>query len=160
MNPQIKRPLTKRARAQTPISSPKIVSALSDYDRAVASLSESCARPHRVLVIEDDPIVARALERHLQILDIDVYIATDSDEALRQYGLRTIDLILTDSIGLPAIRLLRAADSRTPVVVVSGYDYSGDSALAALIGDRGEVRGKPLDTPEFSALLGRWLGEE
>jgi PAS domain S-box-containing protein len=85
-------------------------------------------RGTRVLLVEDDPSLRRALERMLTRLECRVTAAASGDEALRQVetGGLVPDLLLTDTAmpglnGVALIRRLRAARPGLKVIRMSGY---------------------------------------
>jgi DNA-binding response OmpR family regulator len=81
----------------------------------------------RVLVIEDDAMVARVVSRSLEQDEYAVDVsdnATDGTErALRDaYDAILLDLELPDRDGLEVVRALRAAGSATPILIMTGRD--------------------------------------
>ena len=79
----------------------------------------------RVLLIEDEPTTARAIELMLTAEGLNVY-ATDLGEEgsdlgkLYDYDIILLDLNLPDMHGYDVLKKLRAAKVQTPVVVLSG----------------------------------------
>ena len=79
----------------------------------------------RVLLIEDEPTTARAIELMLSAEGLNVY-ATDLGEEgldlgkLYDYDIILLDLNLPDMHGYDVLKKLRAAKVQTPVVVLSG----------------------------------------
>jgi DNA-binding response OmpR family regulator len=102
-----------------------------------------------VLVVEDDPAVTRGYLR--QLGDVArLVVAKDATDALEIATREPVDLLLTDSIGRPAVEALRARGSRLPVLVVSGWDP--DPAWAHLAS---EWLAKPPGAGELEAAVGR-----
>ena len=92
----------------------------------------------KVLIVEDDPDQAAALEIHLQQSGYTVVKASDAAAAVPTAAQVSPDVILLD-LGLPggggltALARLRSAleTSRTPVIVISGSGVEPDWAIAA-----------------------------
>jgi two-component system, chemotaxis family, chemotaxis protein CheY len=79
----------------------------------------------RILIVDDDPVLRRALRDVLEAAGYDVTDAADGDAALRSYGERGADLVLVDLFmpkrdGLEVIQTLRAAIPRPLIVAMSG----------------------------------------
>jgi two-component system KDP operon response regulator KdpE len=110
----------------------------------------------RVLVVEDEPQILRALALNLTARGYDVLSAPDGTTALTHAAGGDIDLVLLD-LGLPdmdgldVIRALRTS-SAVPIVVLSARASSGDTVTAL---DRGadDYVTKPFDMPELLARL-------
>ncbi len=110
----------------------------------------------RVLVVEDDPELRRALALNLTARGYQIHTAADGGEALSQAAARLPDVILLD-LGLPdldGMDVLRAirGSSRTPIVVLSGRTSSGDKVDALEAGADDYVT-KPFDINELVARL-------
>lgn len=87
----------------------------------------------RVLVVDDEPGVRRALERGLRAEGMEVHTAADGPTALRAALTGTFDAVLLDIMlpGLSGYRVLervRAAGIATPVLLVSAKDGEVDQA--------------------------------
>jgi two-component system cell cycle response regulator CtrA len=81
----------------------------------------------RILLVEDDPTTAKAIEMMLTSASFNVY-ATDMGEEgidlakLYDYDLMLLDINLPDMNGLEVLRQLRAAKITTPILILSGND--------------------------------------
>src|SRR5579875_1542498 len=81
------------------------------------------ARPQRVLIVEDEPALLRALRINMRARGYDVYTAASGQAALAEAARRPPDAVLLD-LGLPdvdgvsVIRQLRTW-SAAPVIVLS-----------------------------------------
>lgn len=93
-----------------------------------------------VLIVDDEPDICWALDHLLKASAIASVTVTNGREALRlakrhQFHLIFVDAKLSDMDGLDLARLIRKADARVRVVLVSGYFYCDDDevrqALAA-----------------------------
>jgi diguanylate cyclase (GGDEF)-like protein len=116
-------------------------------------------RPASVLVVDDDPIIARLLEIELVAAGYEVQLATDGEEALRVAQERRPDLILLDVImpgmdGFEVARRLRS-DPRTVAVSIIMLTGTGLSAnrLEGLSAGADDYIVKPFDTPELLARV-------
>ena len=78
----------------------------------------------RVLLVEDDTIVARAISLALKASAMVVDIAETGEESLElarlyDYDIVVLDLMLPDMEGYEVVRRLRAARIETPVLILS-----------------------------------------
>jgi two-component system KDP operon response regulator KdpE len=110
----------------------------------------------RVLIVEDEPALLRALRINLRARGYDVGVASAGREALAQARERPPDVVVLD-LGLPdidgteVIRDLRGW-SRAPVIVLSGRAGSGDK-IGALDAGADDYVTKPFDMEELLARL-------
>ncbi|MEX3105234.1 DNA-binding response regulator [Streptomyces sp. V2] len=110
----------------------------------------------RVLVVEDDPQLVRALVINLQARRYDVDAAPDGTTALRLAAARPPDVVLLD-LGLPdmdGVEVLRALRlwTRVPVMVLSARQASEDK-VAALDAGADDYVIKPFSMDELLARL-------
>ncbi len=87
----------------------------------------------RVLVVDDEPGVRRALQRGLTAEGMDIVVAADGPSALQVARTGSFDAILLDIMlpGLSGYRVLQALRNegvRTPVLLVSAKDGEIDQA--------------------------------
>jgi len=90
-----------------------------------------------VLVVDDEPIVSRVLERLFRHEGYSVLTARDGQEGLELALEAEPDIIITDMrmpnmTGLMMIRELRRAGRETTCVLLSGYHDHSDEELGAL----------------------------
>ncbi|MFG2981778.1 response regulator [Streptomyces sp. NPDC048258] len=110
----------------------------------------------RVLVVEDDPQLVRALKINLQARKFDVEEAPDGGSALRLAAARKPDVIVLD-LGLPdmdgvdVIRSVRGW-SRVPILVLSARHTSEDK-IRALDAGADDYVTKPFSMDELLARL-------
>ncbi|MFI9470890.1 response regulator [Streptomyces sp. NPDC052492] len=110
----------------------------------------------RMLVVEDDPQLARALVINLQARHYDVDTAPDGATALRLASARPPDVVLLD-LGLPdmdgvdVIRGLRGW-TRAPILVLSARQSSGEK-VSALDAGADDYITKPFGMDELLARL-------
>lgn len=87
-----------------------------------------------VLVVEDDPAFAAAIEAELKHASFDVEIAADTFIALNTVERRRFDMFLVD-LGMPSrtpsglsfARMMRYRYPRARVIFVTGYSEMADS---------------------------------
>jgi two-component system KDP operon response regulator KdpE len=113
------------------------------------------ARP-RVLVVDDEPAMLRALRINLRVRKYDVTTSATGQEALAEAGRRPpdaviLDLGLPDVDGIEVIRRLRGW-SQAPVIVLSGRTGPGDK-IAALDAGADDYVTKPFSMEELLARL-------
>ena len=117
------------------------------------------AAPHdrpRVLVVDDEPAMLRALRINLRVRKYDVTTSATGQEALAEAGRRPpdaviLDLGLPDVDGIEVIRRLRGW-SQAPVIVLSGRTGPGDK-IAALDAGADDYVTKPFSMEELLARL-------
>jgi two-component system, OmpR family, response regulator MprA len=87
--------------------------------------------PVRVLVVDDEPQLRRALERALKLEGYEVRLAADGEEALGSVASQPTDAIVLDVLmpkrdGLEVARELRARGNRTPILMLTARDAVQD----------------------------------
>jgi two-component system, OmpR family, KDP operon response regulator KdpE len=110
----------------------------------------------RVLVIDDEPQILRALRRSLEAQDYEVTTAEDGEEGLASAAARTPNLVVLD-LGLPdldgteVIRRLRSWTD-VPVIVLSVREGRSDK-IEALDAGADDYVTKPFDVEELLARM-------
>ena len=130
---------------------------------AADDASVGAAAP-KLLVVEDEAVFARALERHLRRSGFAPRIAADLQQATRALAEYQPDLVLSD-LRLPdgsALQFLGDLRERygwdLPVVVMSAYGELEDAVEAMKLGAV-EYLKKPFDLDELSLYLRKALGD-
>jgi two-component system, OmpR family, response regulator MprA len=103
--------------------------------RATAIIS----RMARVLVVDDEPAVRRALERALRLDSYDVAVAADGEEALDALAEAPADAVILDVLmprldGLEVCRRMRQAGDRTPILMLTARDGIDDRVTGLDVG--------------------------
>ena len=85
----------------------------------------------RILLVEDDPSLARGLAASLKAAGHTVDVAADGETALlaaldEPFGLITLDLGLPDISGIEVLRRLRREGIRTPILILTARDAIED----------------------------------
>lgn len=121
----------------------------------------------RLLLVEDDPSLARGLAATLRAAGYAVDVVHDGETALtiaaeEPFALITLDLGLPDMDGLELLARLRRTGSKTPVLVLTARDAL-DDRIKGLDSGADDYLLKPFDPGELEAriraLLRRAQGE-
>ncbi len=85
----------------------------------------------RILVVDDEPAVRRALERALRLESYEVALAEDGEQALDAIAQDPVDALILDVMmpgidGLEVCRRMRSAGDRTPVLMLTARDAIDD----------------------------------
>jgi len=111
----------------------------------------------RILVVDDDPLVADSIRRMLEFDGHQVELAADAEEALALFSRQSFDLTLVD-YEMPKMKgdqlaaALKAILPSRPIVMFTGYAES----VRATIGNSSGVDvilGKPFDLDELRRTL-------
>ena len=110
-----------------------------------------------ILLVEDDPSIARGLVMNLGLEGFRAVSAADGEEAIRLAQSQRPDLILLDLMlpkidGLEVIRRLRALNEDVPIVVLSAKGEEADKVLALSLGADDYVT-KPFGLAELIARI-------
>ncbi len=112
---------------------------------------------HKVLIIEDNPDIARLLRLHLRDIRCDADIAAHGGEGLRRfrdgkYDLVVLDLMLPDLDGLEVCKSLRAEPGYVPILMLTARSSELDRVLGLEIG-ADDYLTKPFSIPELLARI-------
>jgi PAS domain S-box-containing protein len=118
----------------------------------------------RVLLVDDDPPVARAIARMLERSGYEVAVDGDAESALERFreDPAAFDLVFTDQT-LPRMRgdeltvALLALRPDLPVLICTGYSELLDDDRARALGARG-LLSKPLDVRELAQAVEDAIG--
>ncbi|MGE0784262.1 MAG: ATP-binding protein [Sandaracinaceae bacterium] len=107
-----------------------LIPALPDQPEPLeASVAETLAGNERVLVVDDDAVIASSLQDKLQPLGYRVTARTSPDDALATFqatpsafDLLVTDLVMPDMTGEELVRRVRDVRPDLPVVMVSSFD--------------------------------------
>jgi two-component system KDP operon response regulator KdpE len=110
----------------------------------------------KVLVVDDDPQLARALRINLRARHHDVHVATSGAEALRAVAAVSPDLVILD-LGLPdldGVDVIHGVRgwSQVPIIVLSGRG-AGPDKVAALDAGADDYVTKPFGMDELLARI-------
>jgi DNA-binding response OmpR family regulator len=116
---------------------------------------------HRILVVEDTPAYAEALERTLALEGHRVFLATRAQEALARASAEAPDLVVLD-LGLPdrdgyhVLRELRGRGNECPVLILSARSLESDKVEGFRLGADDYVT-KPFGAMELLARISALL---
>ncbi len=115
--------------------------------------------PAVILVIDDEDIVRRSMQRYLEYHDFDVVTAENGEDGIqilkqlgREIGLIVLDLSMPQMSGAEVLEEIRSFDNEVKVVVVSGFAPE----KAALPGVD-HVLQKPFEPDDLIAVVRRTL---
>src|SRR4051812_33905362 len=111
----------------------------------------------RLLIVEDDAKLVRALERGLEREGFAVDVAVDGDEALERASARTYDAVVLDVMlpgrdGFAVLETLRDNDQRVPVLMLTARAHVRDR-IRGLESGADDYLVKPFDFGELVARL-------
>ncbi len=111
----------------------------------------------RVLVVDDEPAVRRALERALRLDSYEVELAADGEEALDVQARDPADALILDVAmprldGLEVCRRMRQAGDRTPILMLTARDAIDDRVKGLDVG-ADDYLVKPFALRELQARL-------
>ncbi len=112
----------------------------------------------RILLIEDDRVIATAIREQTESEGHSVDWAPRLDAAgdamaVASFDLILLDLMLPDGRGLPFLRALRAKGDTTPVIIMTALDQVSDR-IEGLNAGADDYLVKPFDLSELSARIG------
>ncbi|HVR62244.1 MAG TPA: response regulator [Polyangia bacterium] len=115
-----------------------------------------------VMVVDDDELFRRSLERQLRELGCQVVVSPDSDHAVElarqtQPAVILLDLNMPGLDGHALLRRIPAADVQASIVVISGR-RGVDDIIDALRAGAVDYLRKPSSLEDLSSALGRALG--
>jgi two-component system OmpR family response regulator len=111
----------------------------------------------RILLVEDDVDLARAVARTLADASFSVDLSHDGEDGLHralevEYAAIVLDVLLPGRDGRAVLAALRARGRRTPVLLLTALDSPAD-AVAGLNTGADDYLRKPFDTGELVARL-------
>jgi two-component system, OmpR family, response regulator RegX3 len=112
--------------------------------------------PQRILIVEDEPAIAEAVEYALKTEGFEVEAVDDGNTALEQaraqpYDLLVLDLMLPGLSGVEVCRRLRD-ESPVPILMLTAKDGELDRVLGLEVGADDYVT-KPFSVPELVARV-------
>jgi two-component system OmpR family response regulator len=111
----------------------------------------------RILIIEDDPDIAKLVSLHLSELDFEVEIASDGVSGLGRaseggHDLVILDLTLPGLDGLEICRLIRSRSNYIPILMLTARDSEVDRVLGLETG-ADDYLAKPFSVLELVARV-------
>jgi DNA-binding NtrC family response regulator len=114
---------------------------------------------HRILIVEDDEIFLRPLQRTLEVAGYEVLVVPSGEDAIDLLKNDDVDLVLTDKRlpgidGVESVRRIKADHSNLAVVVMTAYGTIGSAVEAMRLGAE-DYLVKPFDAAEVLMVLRR-----
>lgn len=111
----------------------------------------------RLLVVEDDAMLAGGLARALRRAGYAVDLTASGEEAIsasraQAYDLILLDINLPDINGISVLRTLRAGRDETPVIILTA-NHRPDQKVEGLDGGADDYVAKPFDLDELLARI-------
>ena len=120
----------------------------------------------KILVVEDEPELVKALEVRLKSQDYEVITALDGEEGLRKARKENPDLIILDIMipkmdGYKVSRMLKFDESykHIPIIMLTAKSEREDKALGEETG-ADEYITKPFEWEHLAGVVKKHLGEE
>jgi DNA-binding NtrC family response regulator len=115
----------------------------------------------RILVVDDEPLIADNLRLTLEREDYEVETAANTVSAMlkleeQEFSLAVVDLVLPDGDGLHLLRLLKSKDPSLEVIIMTGHSSISKAVEATKQGAFYFVA-KPFDAEEMLSLIGKAL---
>ena len=130
-----------------------------DREHGSADAPAPSVRGLHVLIVEDEPVLARNLARSLERMGHTVETTDSGESALTQVQAQRPDLILLDNrlpgiSGLDTLRRLRAHDPSLLVIMMTAFATLDDAVTAMRLGAADFVR-KPIGLAELELAVER-----
>ena len=112
---------------------------------------------HNVLIIEDNPDIARLVAMHLKDIECMAVIAADGAEGLRTFQRGNFDLVVLDLMlpgmdGVSVCQKLRALPGYVPILMLTAKSTELDRVLGLEVG-ADDYLTKPFSIPELQARI-------
>lgn len=120
-------------------------------------MNQTTTKPTRILIVDDDTRIRGLLRRYLTQEGFDVILAEDGKELDRLMLRDAIDLIVLDLMmpgedGLSICRRLRAANNRTPIIMLTAKSEDVDRIVGLEVG-ADDYLSKPFNPRELLARI-------
>ncbi len=130
------------------------------HSKPITPMSTNGTHP-KVLVVDDDPMIASVCERALTKNGYEVITAATGEEALeqlakQQFDAAVVDLVLPGIGGMEVVAAAHEADPQTVVIIITGY-ASLDSAIEAVRHGAFDYLRKPTDVSQLLETLQRGI---
>ena len=112
---------------------------------------------HKVLIIEDNPDIARLVALHLKDIECSAVIASNGAEGLRMFQRAGFDLVVLDLMlpgmdGVSVCQKLRALPGYVPILMLTAKSTELDRVLGLEVG-ADDYLTKPFSIPELQARI-------
>jgi CheY-like chemotaxis protein len=118
----------------------------------------STIAPKSILVVDDDPSVAKSLKVLLRVNKHQVEVANDGETALAKHEGGGHDLVITDFVmpgidGLELARLIKARVPHQPILMITGYLEAVSNEEKARLQHVDGLLGKPFTQSQLHEAL-------
>src|SRR5918993_1169854 len=122
-----------------------------------SDMNQAAAKTDKILVVDDDARIRDLLRRYLTQEGFEVILAEDGKALTRLMLRETADLIVLDLMmpgedGLSICRRLRAANDRTPIIMLTAKGEDVDRIVGLEVG-ADDYLGKPFNPRELLARV-------
>jgi two-component system response regulator RegA len=119
--------------------------------------------PPLLLIVEDDTVFARTLQRSFERREYRVVVAAGPDDVDALLQARTpdyavVDLKLANASGLTCVETLHAHDADTIIIVLTGYASIATAVQAIKLGATSYLA-KPANTDDIERAFGMTTGD-
>lgn len=113
--------------------------------------------PMRILLVEDDVVLADGIARSLRSHGMDVQVQANGQQVIRfagldQFAVIVLDIGLPDMNGFDVVRLLRQRGELLPILLLTARDAVSDRVRGLELG-ADDYLVKPFATPELIARI-------
>ena len=114
---------------------------------------------HRILIVDDDEIFLRPLQRTLEVAGYEVLVVPSGEEAMELLKHDDVDLVLTDKRlpgidGVELVRRVKAEHAELAVLVMTAYGTIGSAVEAMRLGAE-DYLVKPFEAAEVLMVVRR-----
>ncbi len=115
--------------------------------------------PNKILVIDDDVLVSRSLQKVLTKLNYSVDICIEADEAERRIesfepDIILLDIYLTSQNGLVLLKQFKKSYPEIPIIMITGFSDT-KTTVAAIKSGAFDFLLKPMDLDHLKFVLGK-----
>jgi DNA-binding response OmpR family regulator len=119
------------------------------------------ASPHPVLLVEDDPMIAKTLAMSLRYQGFELTVATTLKQAhellaSQRFRLLLLDVGLPDGSGVDLCRRIRETDREVPILMLTARTEEA-TAVASIEGGADDYVRKPYGLQELTARMRRLI---
>ncbi len=119
-------------------------------------------KTYSVMVLDDEPIVCDRLRSTLEKANLDIETFTDPNEAIRRFGEKKFQLVITDLKmkeleGIEILKLVQKVSPETKVIIITGF-ATVEKAREALKMGAYDFIAKPFKLSQLRDLVVKALG--
>ncbi len=83
-------------------------------------------KTYSVMILDDEPIVCERLRSTLEKVNLDIETFTDPNEAVKRFGVKKFDLLITDLKmkeldGIEILKMVQKVSPETKVIIITGF---------------------------------------